>query len=49
MICNYWKFLSEADKQVLESELNDDNNEAEDKADEVDNSDYDTLDELDGE
>ncbi|OOF36537.1 hypothetical protein BKK47_11570 [Rodentibacter mrazii] len=51
LICNYWKFLSEADKQALESELNDDdnNNEAEDKADEVDNSDYDTLDEMDGE
>ncbi|WP_077421149.1 hypothetical protein [Rodentibacter trehalosifermentans] len=54
LICNYWKFLSEDDKQTLESELNDENdddnsNEAEDEVDEIDNSDYDTLDEMDGE
>ncbi|OOF81954.1 hypothetical protein BKG92_07475 [Rodentibacter ratti] len=50
LICNYWKFLSEADKQVLESELSDDyNNETEDKVDEIENSDYDSLDEINGE
>lgn len=50
LICNYWKFLSEDDKQALESELSDDySNETEDKADEIGNSDYDTLDEMDGE
>ncbi|OOF65216.1 hypothetical protein BKL50_00115 [Rodentibacter pneumotropicus] len=49
LICNYWKFLSEDEKQALESELNDDHsNEPDDKVDEVDNSDYDTLDEMDG-
>ncbi|OOF70555.1 hypothetical protein [Rodentibacter caecimuris] len=51
LICNYWKFLSEMDKQALESELNDDNNndDTEDKTVEVNNSDYDTLEEMDGE
>ncbi len=49
LICNYWKFLSEDEKQALESELNDyHSNETDDKVDEVDNSDYDTLDEMDG-
>ncbi|MDC2825740.1 hypothetical protein PHA51_06775 [Rodentibacter pneumotropicus] len=49
LICNYWKFLSEDDKQALESELNDEHsNETDDKVDEVDDSDYDTLDEMDG-
>ncbi|MCX2961011.1 hypothetical protein [Rodentibacter caecimuris] len=48
LICNYWKFLSEVDKEELESELNDDNAEAENEI-ELDNSDYDTLDEIDGE
>lgn len=47
LICNYWKFLSEVDKEALESEL-DDKAEAENEM-EVDNSDYDTLDEMDGE
>ncbi|WP_279625906.1 hypothetical protein [Rodentibacter myodis] len=38
------------DKQALESELNNDNNndDTEDKTVEVNNSDYDTLDEMDG-
>ncbi|HHF4335539.1 hypothetical protein [Haemophilus influenzae] len=49
LICNYWKFLSEDEKQALESELNDyHSNETDDKVDEVDNSDYDTLDEMEG-
>lgn len=47
LICNYWKFLTEDDKQALESELNDyHSNETDDKVDEVDNSDYDALDEM---
>lgn len=50
LICNYWKFLSEDEKNALELDLNDDySNQKGDKTDEVDNSDYDTLDDMDGE
>ncbi|WP_143530792.1 hypothetical protein [Rodentibacter myodis] len=48
LICNYWKFLNEVDKEALESELNDDDNTEAENEVEVDNSDYDTWDEMDG-
>lgn len=38
LICNYWKFLGDEDRQVLESQLS---------GDEYD--DYDSLNEMDGE
>ncbi|WP_077477632.1 hypothetical protein [Rodentibacter trehalosifermentans] len=48
LICNYWQFLSEIDKEMLESELNEDTNEVGYDETEVDNSDYDSVDEMDG-
>ena len=41
LICNYWKFLGDEDRRTLESELNEDTTESENKY-----SDYDSLDEM---
>lgn len=41
LICNYWKFLGDEDPRTLESELNEDTTESENKY-----SDYDSLDEM---
>lgn len=41
LICNYWKFLADEDRRTLESELNEDTTESENKY-----SDYDSLDEM---
>ncbi|HHF5449018.1 TPA: hypothetical protein ACPPBS_001885 [Haemophilus influenzae] len=41
LICNYWKFLGDEDRRILESELNEDTTESENKY-----SDYDSLDEM---
>lgn len=42
LICNYWKFLGDEDRQVLESQLSGEESEAE-------YGDYDSLNEMDGE
>ena len=42
LICNYWKFLEDEDRQVLESQLSGDESDGE-------YGDYDSLNEMDGE
>ena len=42
LICNYWKFLGDEDRQVLESQLSGDESDGE-------YGDYDSLNEMDGE
>ena len=44
LICNYWKFLGDEERRILESELNEDTTESENEY-----SDYDSLDEMYGE
>lgn len=42
LICNYWKFLGEEDRQILESQLSEDEFDA-------GYGDYDSIEEMDGE
>lgn len=44
LICNYWKFLGDEDRQILESQLSEDNDESN-----TEYGDYDSAEEIDGE
>ena len=41
LICNYWKFLGDEDRQILESQLSEDTNEPQ-----IDYGDYDSIEEM---
>ena len=41
LICNYWKFLGDEDRQILESQLSEDGNDSE-----IDYGDYDSIEDM---